>query len=254
MARGLRACLQLVNLVLQGRASRWATASHHRLPAAVGRGGQGSQPRQPDHAGSHAAAWPGGTAQALIANTGAALQHVKAVAEQFKDLADGAACCSTSATRSRQSSGRGKRRGRSRRCGDCRTLTHCSTCPNRKAWCSPMDTVGTTSPCELPDSWLGLPLRTGSRLCAASAAGSRLGGRRTRSTRRGHATPLAPLPRSALRANLRGRVHTPRGAACVEVHVTRCVRPAGCRSGSRSRKNARSGPATCGFHAIPGAG
>jgi hypothetical protein len=55
----------------------------------------------------------------LIANIGAALGHVKAAAEQFKEL-NGAVCCATSVTALHLPSGhRGRRRG-CRRPGNCR--------------------------------------------------------------------------------------------------------------------------------------
>jgi len=57
----------------------------------------------------------------LIANIGAALQHIKAAAEQFKDLSTaGAVCCTTSVTASRPSSGPRSRRRGWRRPGNCR--------------------------------------------------------------------------------------------------------------------------------------
>ncbi len=55
----------------------------------------------------------------LIVNIRAALQHVKAAAEQFEGLDRWEACCATSATGSHPSSGRqGTRRGCQQR-GDC---------------------------------------------------------------------------------------------------------------------------------------
>ena len=82
---GVRAGLQLVELVLPGGQSEGAHGGHHQPPAAAGGGGPGHPQRWANHVVPvtplHGKA---NLLKGLIANIRAALQHVKAAAEQFK--------------------------------------------------------------------------------------------------------------------------------------------------------------------------
>ena len=75
-----------VELVLSGRAPARKARSDHEPPGVAGRGGQGRQPR--DHATLYLTRLHGraDVQNRLIANIGEAFQHVKAAAEQSKDL------------------------------------------------------------------------------------------------------------------------------------------------------------------------